>query len=120
MITVNVDAKVSKQGSVPKNPSVNTNPPSTSEKAVTTHVRTKSGSPVVIGGLLQNEKDTTEKKAPLLGQIPLIGYLFSSRVKTDATSEMVIYLVPFVEEQVKTLTDFDNALRNYYTKYIKD
>lgn len=120
MITVNVDARVSKQGSVPKNASANTNPPSTSEKAVTTHVRTKSGTPVVIGGLLQNEKDITEKKVPLLGQIPILGYLFSSKVKTDAVSEMVIYLVPFVEDPGHTYADYDNTVRHFYTKYIKE
>ena len=120
MITVNVDAKVSKQGSIPKDANVNTNPPSTSEKAVTTHVRTKSGTPVVIGGLLQNENDVTEKGAPLLGQIPVLGYLFSNRVRTDAVSEMVIYLVPFVEENGQTYTDFNNTIRHFYDKYVKE
>ena len=71
MITVEVDAAVSKQGSVESSGSADVqNPPSTSEKKVKTYVRTKSGTPVIIGGLLQEEKDITVKKVPVLGHIP--------------------------------------------------
>lgn len=122
MITVSVDAKVSKQGAVPDSDSstANTNPPPTSEKSVTTNVRTKSGKPVIIGGLLQKENDTTTKEVPGLGKIPIAGFLFKNQTETDATSEMVIYLVPFVEKQEQTALDYNNAIRNYYSKYIEE
>ena len=52
MITMKVNAEVSKQGTVTNS---TTNLPPTSEKIVTSEVRTKSGEPIIIGGLLQTE-----------------------------------------------------------------
>lgn len=118
MITVKVDAQISKQGSSNSSsssttPSVDTTvPPSTSEKKVSTNVRTKSGEPVVIGGLFQQEEDVTEKRIPLLGKIPVLGNLFKSRNVSAAESEFVIYLVPFVEKDKESeLSEEDNLAR---------
>ena len=102
MVTVKVDAQVSKQGSSEsssnKKGSDTTPPPSTSEKKVSTNVRTKSGEPVVIGGLFQQEEETSEKRVPGLGRIPLLGLLFKKKVTSTVETEFVIYLVPFVEQ----------------------
>lgn len=118
MITVKVDAQISKQGSSNSSsssttPSVDTTvPPSTSEKKVSTNVRTKSGEPVVIGGLFQQEEDVTEKRIPLLGKIPVLGNMFKSRNVSAAESEFVIYLVPFVEKDKESeLSEEDNLAR---------
>lgn len=118
MITVKVDAQISKQGSSNSSsssttPTVDTTvPPSTSEKKVSTNVRTKSGEPVVIGGLFQQEEDITEKRIPLLGKIPVLGNLFKSRNVSAAESEFVIYLVPFVEKDKESeLSEEDNLAR---------
>jgi len=124
MITVTVDASVSKQGSTDASSGSSSAatsdsiPPSTSEKKVTTNVRTKSGEPVIIGGLLQEEKDVSEKKVPVLGYIPLLGLLFSSKTETLAETEMIIYLVPFVEKTGDTKLDFNKNIEKYYRKYV--
>ena len=82
MVTVKVDAQVSKQGSSESSSGSNAAdamPPSTTEKKVSTNVRTKSGEPVVIGGLFQTEEEISEKRVPLLGKIPLLGWLFKKK-----------------------------------------
>lgn len=120
MVTVKVDAQVSKQGnsnsssssSSKKSTADTTVPPSTSEKKVTTNVRTKSGEPVVIGGLFSTEEDVTEKKVPLLGSIPGLGWLFKGRTVTMSESEFIIYLVPFVQkEKFSVLSEEENLSR---------
>ena len=112
MITVKLDAQVSKQGSTSSSATDTTNPPSTSEKKVSTNVRTRSGEPVIIGGLFQQEIDITEKRVPFLGRIPLIGNLFKSKTESVAETEFIIYLVPFVEKDVvKALSEEDNLKR---------
>ncbi|MBP5575227.1 MAG: hypothetical protein J6X67_00470 [Treponema sp.] len=113
MVTVGVEASVSKQGTA--DPSGNGAPPSTSEKKVTTNVRTKSGEPVIIGGLIQKEKDENEKGTPLVSRIPILGNLFKSRVDSRADTELVIYLVPFIEEGDM---EKDDVLERYWNKYI--
>ncbi|MGN0739523.1 MAG: secretin N-terminal domain-containing protein [Treponema sp.] len=117
MVTVKVDAQVSKQGSSESSSSGSsgadtTMPPSTTEKKVSTNVRTKSGEPVVIGGLFQTEEEVSEKRIPLLGKIPFIGCLFKKKVVSAVETEFVIYLVPSVEKpQEKVPGENENLLR---------
>ncbi|MCD6398136.1 MAG: hypothetical protein J7L71_11415, partial [Spirochaetaceae bacterium] len=93
MITMNVKSTVSKRGADVS--SSTGNPPPTSEKVISTHVRTPSGKPVIISGLLQREKDVVAQKTPILSSIPLLGWLFTSKVETFTNTEMVIYIVPY-------------------------
>lgn len=116
MVTVKVDAQVSKQGSSESSSGSNAAdamPPSTTEKKVSTNVRTKSGEPVVIGGLFQTEEEISEKRVPLLGKIPLLGWLFKKKVISAVETEFVIYLVPSVENMAEreTLSEKENLLR---------
>ena len=75
-------------------------------------MRTKSGEPVVIGGLFQQEEEVSEKRVPGLGKIPLLGLLFKKRVVSMVETEFVIYLVPFVERpEAEALGEEANLLR---------
>ncbi len=121
MITVKVDAQVSKQGNAESSSSGKgsdtTPPPSTSEKKVSTNVRTKSGEPVVIGGLFQQEEEISEKRVPGLGKIPLIGWLFKKKVVSTVETEFVIYLVPFAEKTEDRILDEEENLERLKKKY---
>ena len=122
MVTVKVDAQVSKQGNSDSS-STNGNstdtvpPPSTSEKKVSTNVRTKSGEPVVIGGLFQQEEEISEKKVPILGNVPLLGVLFKKKIVTMVDTEFVIYLVPFVEKTTSEELSEEENLERLMEKY---
>lgn len=112
MVTVKVDAQVSKQGRTEQTSDDTTNPPSTSEKKVSTNVRTKSGEPVVIGGLFQTETDVSVKKTPFLGSIPILGHLFKKTTESIAETEFIIYLVPFVQKnETEFLSEGENLKR---------
>ena len=65
-------------------------------RAVSTQVRVKSGQTVVLGGLLQSVEKETVRKVPLLGQIPVIGWLFTNKQNTKSTTDLVIFLTPTV------------------------
>lgn len=65
-------------------------------RAVTTQVRVKSGQTVVLGGLLQSTEKETTYKVPLLGQIPIVGWLFTSKQKSKSTTDLVIFITPTV------------------------
>lgn len=96
MITSKVTASVSRQGA---DLSAKTgNPPPTSEKIITTEVRGRSGEPVVLSGLIQNESALVEERTPFISKIPVLGWLFKSHKKTDEKTEMTIYLVPHWEK----------------------
>ena len=93
------------------------NPPSTSEKKVSTCVRTKAGEPVIIGGLFQTETDSTEKRLPVLSRIPILGNLFKSKIVSNAETEFIIYLVPFVEKNIHEEFDAKKNLERIKRKY---
>lgn len=116
MVTVKVDAQISKQGTSESSSNTKgtdtTPPPSTSEKKVSTNVRTQSGEPVVIGGLFQTEEDISEKRVPILGKIPVIGFLFKKKIVSTVETEFVIYLVPYVEKtNDEVFSEEENLLR---------
>lgn len=58
----------------------------------TTVMILRSGETAVIGGLIRETETETENKIPLLGDIPILGYLFKSVVKNKARHELTIFI----------------------------
>lgn len=57
-------------------------------------VRLRDGQMVLIGGLIQDEYSETERKVPILGDIPYLGRLFKGTYTAKQKSELVIFLSP--------------------------
>ncbi len=57
-------------------------------------VRLRDGEMIIIGGLIQEESSETERKVPLLGDIPLLGRLFTGTYTVKTKSELVIFISP--------------------------
>ncbi|MEW6162905.1 MAG: pilus (MSHA type) biogenesis protein MshL [Nitrospirota bacterium] len=70
--------------------------PTVDLRQLSTTVRVKDGEMVIIGGLMQRKETLEDSKVPLLGDIPLIGYLFKSRKRLDEKTELVIMLKPTI------------------------
>ncbi len=64
-------------------------------RAVAT-VSLASGETVVLGGLITSQDDTTERKVPWVGDVPILGQLFRYDTKTTIRSELLIFLTPRV------------------------
>jgi len=63
-------------------------------KHVKTQVLVENGGTVVIGGIFtQNERDTINK-VPLLGDIPILGYLFQNKVRSSSKTELLVFITP--------------------------
>jgi general secretion pathway protein D len=71
-------------------------------RSANTVVVTPDGQTVVIGGLMQNSKTSTDSKIPLLGDIPGIGALFHHKLTSNAKTELIIMLTPYVIRTRKT------------------
>ncbi len=57
-------------------------------------VRVRHGEMVVIGGLIQDQVTDTERKVPILGDIPWLGRLFQGTYQADRKTELIIFLMP--------------------------
>ncbi len=117
MITMNVKSTVSKRGADVS--SKQSNPPPTSEKIISTHVRTASGKPVVIGGLFQQESDISLRKIPLLSGIPLLSRIFTGRTETFENTELVIYIIPRIEYPDKRRISMEESMERYFKIFFK-
>lgn len=96
LITSTVTASITRRGN--DSSSSTGNPPPTSEKLITTEVCGRNGEPVVLSGLIENTTSVANRHIPLLSKIPLIGWLFKSEETINQQSQMVIYLVPHIDE----------------------
>ncbi len=59
-------------------------------------VKAGNGQVIVLGGLMQETKNNTDGKRPLLGDIPIINALFRTKAKAKSKTELVILLRPIV------------------------
>ncbi len=65
-------------------------------KQASTIVRVRDGNTVILGGLIQTEDTKNEKKVPLLGDIPLLGKLFTGTFNYKQKKELVIFVTPHI------------------------
>jgi type IV pilus assembly protein PilQ len=68
--------------------------PSINTSQVTTQVLVENGGTVVIGGVYTQDQTDSINKVPLLGDIPLLGWLFKNSVKTDNKKELLVFITP--------------------------
>ncbi len=68
--------------------------PSQTTTEVTTRLLVDSGQTVFIGGLIKQTLSETRKGVPVLGRVPGVGLLFSSRETTSTNTETVVMITP--------------------------
>jgi general secretion pathway protein D len=69
-------------------------------------LRVNSGQTAVIGGLMQNSVNRTERSVPVLGSLPLLGGLFSFRDDQVEKTELIIFLRPTVVDEASVAGDY--------------
>jgi type IV pilus assembly protein PilQ len=75
--------------------------PSIDTKNVTTQIAVNNGDTAVIGGIYEETINNNVTKVPLLGDIPILGYVFKQTGKEIDKTELLIFLTPrIVKESV--------------------
>ncbi len=70
---------------------------------VKTKVRVENGGTVVLGGIYQQQERSTDTKVPLLGDLPVLGYLFKTTGRETSKTELLVFLTPkIVADSVPT------------------
>jgi general secretion pathway protein D len=67
-----------------------------------------SGSTVVIGGLIRDDKVTLERKIPLVSDVPLVGNLFKFKRDRLQKTNLLIFITPHVmgsQKDLEQITD---------------
>ena len=70
--------------------------PTWSQRKLKTQVVVHDQQSVVIGGLIQERDIYSVTKVPLLGDIPILGYLFKYSTKSKKKTNLLILLTPYI------------------------
>jgi len=70
--------------------------PQTTDRSASTKVTISEGQTVVVGGLVSETEKGTAMQVPILGDIPILGYLFKKKEAYKRTLELLIFLTPQV------------------------
>jgi general secretion pathway protein D len=65
-------------------------------RAIESNVLVDDGSIVVLGGLVQDAVTINVEKVPVLGDIPVLGYLFRFETRRQVKTNLMVFLRPFV------------------------
>ena len=70
--------------------------PTTNKRTIKTNISVKDQNTIVIGGLIQERTIQGVRKIPLLGDIPLLGWLFRSTDNTKTKTNLLLFLTPYI------------------------
>jgi pilus assembly protein CpaC len=68
--------------------------PALSTRRTETEIELRNGQTFAIAGLLNNQMQSTMQKIPGIGDIPILGYLFRSKVANKDRTELVVMITP--------------------------
>ncbi len=75
----------------------------TNKREIETTVMVDDGEIIVLGGLIEDDEQVTLEKIPLLGDIPVLGHLFSSEGKSRKRTNLMVFLRPTIVTDVDEL-----------------
>ena len=78
--------------------------PTTTKRKVVTNAIVNHGQTVILGGLMKSSGGKTVSKIPILGDIPILGALFTSTGYSESKINVVIYLTPYIVRNSRDLT----------------
>ena len=104
-----------------------TMPPDLDRRQLSSVVTVKDGSRIILGGLINTRTTIDTNKVPILGDIPVVNYLFKYEAKAKETQELVIIIQPHIikkDEKKISLKDlgyegFSNKILYYNTRDIE-
>ncbi len=75
--------------------------PSKKSTEVTTELICEDGQSIFIGGLIKGKSSLERQGVPILGDLPVVGGLFSNRNESVSSSETVVIITPYVVREPK-------------------
>ncbi|WP_111641565.1 type II secretion system secretin GspD [Marinimicrobium alkaliphilum] len=78
--------------------------PITNQRNINTQILAEDGETVVLGGLIQDDVQTSEQRVPILGSIPVLGHLFRSQSSTVRKTNLLVFIRATVVRDERMLT----------------
>ena len=85
-----------------------TTPPDLNRRQLSSVVTVKDGNRIILGGLIHTSNTKSGNKIPLLGDIPVLGYLFGREDNSKQIEELVMIIEPHIirkDKEAPSLSD---------------
>lgn len=82
--------------------------PTFDTRTVKNAVLVKSGETVVLGGLMDEKTSESVSKVPLLGDIPVLGYLFRSTSSSTSKRNLMVFIRPTILRDANVYSGISN------------
>ncbi|WLD59113.1 type II secretion system secretin GspD [Salinispirillum sp. LH 10-3-1] len=82
----------------------------TSKRQIQTNVVVANGDTIVLGGMVKDRVTETERKVPLLGDLPIIGFLFRSTQQSNEKVNLLVIIRPTIVTERVTEMAMDRYL----------
>ncbi|TYK67125.1 type II secretion system secretin GspD [Colwellia echini] len=86
---------------------------SINKREIKTTVMADSGDTVVLGGLIDEDVQESVQKVPLLGDIPIIGYLFQSTTNSTRKRNLMVFLRATIVRDSALMKEISETKYNY-------
>jgi len=83
------------------------------KRAINTSVLVESGNTIVIGGLIDDGIQESTQKVPILGDLPLVGSLFSSKATTKSKRNLMVFIRPTIVRDEASVANLTSRKYNY-------
>jgi type IV pilus assembly protein PilQ len=77
--------------------------PTILKREAQTELLVNDGHTAVIGGIFTRNSGRSYKKVPFFGDIPILGWLFKTKSKSDKRSEMLIFITPTIVNRAESI-----------------
>jgi type IV pilus assembly protein PilQ len=91
--------------------------PRVASSTLATTVLLRSGQTAVLGGLKTKTESETVTQIPLLGDIPVLGYLFKGKTKQETTSTLLVFITPNV---IRSAEDMEANMQRVLQERVQD
>lgn len=89
--------------------------PTTTKRSTKTSVVVKDNQTVVIGGLMEEREEESINKVPLLGDIPVLGWLFKNKTVEKKKTNLLVFLTPHIVREADHLARLTDEKRLEFT-----
>jgi general secretion pathway protein D len=73
--------------------------PTTNKSLIKNKVLVKDGQTAVLAGLIRDTADRTQNQSPVLGDLPVIGFLFRNKTNNQKKRNMVVLVTPHIVKE---------------------
>jgi len=90
--------------------------PTTLKRTVETTVIVDDANTVVIGGLIDDSNTVTEQKIPVLGDLPILSWLFKTESNSNTKTNLFVFLTPHVVKNKNEAKNIYSQKRDQITR----